>query len=77
MHTHKTPNATFHHNGDYSGDIQIMVEPQMVESVFGKVQVTIPFKDLRALVFQYLRRKMVSELEDMSDKDLEESFTAV
>lgn len=77
MHTSKTPHATFHHNGDFSGDVKMMVEPQMVEPMFGVVQVTIPFKDLRTLVFQYLRDKMIAELEGMSDKDLEESFTAV
>ena len=85
MHTTQTKNLTIHHNGDYSGDVIIQVKPEQVQHIAANTkfhipayaEVTIDFKDLRTFVFGYLRDKMISELEQMSDEDLEESFVAV
>jgi hypothetical protein len=78
MHSTKINGTRFFHNGDFSGEVKIQVQPSQVErtdwpeEVGGSVvEVEIPFDDLRGLVFQYLRRRQISALEQMDDDEFE------
>ena len=81
MHSKDFGNGiTIHHNGDYSGDVKIDV-PRGKTNTFATptnqfVEVEIPFEVLRSLVLDYLRSKTISNLESMTDYDLEEWATA-
>jgi hypothetical protein len=75
-HTTKGPDGTvFHHNGDYSGDLDIVVrrEPKMFATPEGPTAwvVSVPFADIRSLVLSYLRDKRTGELEDAEGDELE------
>jgi hypothetical protein len=71
--------TTFFHNGDYDGDVHILVRgiPGVVTDSAGIKwgELTVPFADLRELVFGYLRLKMTTALENASDDTLEQMLT--
>lgn len=54
--------TTFHHNGDYSGDI-IIQRP-------GFGEITVPFKGILQLVANYIRQERISQLEQAEPKEL-------
>lgn len=60
-----------HHNGDFSGDIKLSVEPHRVEEgmVFEGLPeyliVNVPFEVLKELVANYLRSQLISNYENM------------
>jgi hypothetical protein len=75
-HTTRAAGGTvFTHNGDYSGDVGIVVrlEPRMFATPEGPTawDVRIPFADLRELVFAYLRDRKSEWLEQCSDGEFE------
>jgi hypothetical protein len=59
--------TTFVHNGDYSGTVTVHRPCQP--------EINVPFADLRQFVLGYLRGRMISDLEDMSDATLEQALT--
>ena len=74
-HTTETAGGTvFIHNGDYSGPVQIRARKgEVLED--GRFELEVPFTDLRALVLDYLRQRMISGLESASDDTLEAMLT--
>jgi hypothetical protein len=76
MHTHKSGQGTvFLHNGDYSGDVNIISrsQPETYTRSDGKPAwgIQVPFADLRELVFAYLRDRQADWLEQADDDALE------
>ena len=75
MKTTKTQNGDlFHHYSSYIGEVSIIVKPQFVEKIDegvggGYHEITIEFDSLRELVFNYLRDKKISELENTVELD--------
>jgi len=79
-HTTKASGGTtFFHDGGYNGAVQIVVRgtPGEVTDSAGIKwgELTVPFADLRELVFGYLRLKMTTALENASDDTLEQMLT--
>lgn len=59
-HTTNAPGGTaFIHNGDYSGDVEIVA----ADKTRG---VTIPFEDLMWVVADYVRLQRISKIEEAS-----------
>jgi hypothetical protein len=81
MHTSKINETRFVHNGDFSGDIRVLVKPEQVQRLDvpmlggSVVEMEIPFDDLKGIVFEYLRRRQIAALENMSDEDFEQYLT--
>ena len=74
-HTTEAAGGTvFVHNGDYSGPVRIRARKGDVLDD-GRFELEIPFTDLRALVLDYLRQRMISGLESASDDTLEQVLT--
>jgi hypothetical protein len=70
--THTTKAAqgtTFLHNGDYSGDVQIMRGHISQGAILA-----VPFADLRELVFDYLRGLRIERVEQATDDEFERSL---
>ena len=65
MHTTDTGNFTFHHNGDFSGDVHFDVK--IGDSVY---RASIPFADIKELFAEYLRYRMLTKLETLSTDEL-------
>lgn len=63
MHATQGSRVSFHHNSDYSGDVLVIHEQTKVEMI-------IPFTDIRHLVGEYLRSRKISLLEEMSTTKL-------
>ena len=63
---HKTEGIKFRffHNGDFSGDVQIL------EIETGKVVAIVPFEDLKRLVASHVMHKRIAKLEEMNDDEL-------
>lgn len=81
MHSTEIDGVTIHHNGDFSGDVLIVVDKTNTEEYNSTgsrvmVEVSIPFKILRSLVIEQLRRKTISNFESMSDEDFVDWATA-
>jgi hypothetical protein len=75
-HTTDTDGGTvFIHNGDYSGEVTVRA-PKGMPLDDGRFELTVPFTDLRALVLDYLRQRMISGLESASDDTLEAMLTS-
>lgn len=76
-----TDKLTFMHNGDFSGDVAIVFDPEAfdveVQNFGGMVRATIklPFEDIRNLVFSYLRMKEISKLEQYTNDEFEQYLT--
>lgn len=64
--------VTFIHNGDFSGDVEIMVESHRIEQAGrapdGKpyTYVKIPFEAIEAIVAEKVRSELAAELETAS-----------
>lgn len=74
MHsTEASGGTTFHHNGDYSGDVQISVTAEITEvDLLGNGYVEVPFADLHELVLGYLAHKLGTSLKQFTPAELEE-----
>lgn len=75
MITHKTGSGrTYHHNGDFSGEVWVIATPEEVEE--GRFAdkafytVKIPTEDLIDIVGQYALGQRITELEDADPRDL-------
>ena len=60
-HTTETNKANFIHNGDYEGEIVIVV---------GDQRVTVSSEDLKSFIASWIRNEEISRIENMSDNDL-------
>ena len=82
MHSkHYDGNTIVHHNGDYSGDVTIIVpkdrsKDYILSDNSTSVGIKIPFEVFRSLTLDYLRNKTISNFESMTDDDLEEWFVS-
>jgi hypothetical protein len=70
MHTtkfKKNPEYTFHHNGDFSGDVEIVKyeETGQVSS-----RALVPFDALVSLVAKWARDVRLAKLEDASEREV-------
>jgi hypothetical protein len=66
MHTSTGPEGTkFLHNGDYSGDVEIISPDYCLGIAF-----EIPFADLKFLVAQYVEREKIRRLEDATPDEI-------
>jgi len=68
-------NTTFHFNGDYSGDVGIVVPAERVKAIRGvyvgaSIEIRVPFDDLQKLVASKIRTDLISRVEQMSDDEL-------
>lgn len=61
MHSFHGDNVVIYHNGDYSGEVTICQD---------SVEIKMNASDLIDFVAGYVRYKKISELEQMSGKDL-------
>jgi hypothetical protein len=60
MRTTEGTKVRFHHNGDFSGDVTIVDKET-------KVELDVPFEDLKALVAKYVRSERISKLDQSDD----------
>jgi hypothetical protein len=65
MRTTSYENVTFHHNGDYSGDVIIQVK-----TADGLVRADVPYAALRYLVAQEVLAHRISRLERSQPVDI-------
>ncbi len=71
MHTTVIDDHRFHHNGDYSGDVRIIVPADKVDHIDwptpadGTFQITIPFEVLAEFVGEAVRDARESRLEQL------------
>ena len=70
MHSHDTKNATFLYNGDFSGDVIIIQESDVIRKPDGLVETHVRAKDLLSLVAQYVRLEKITALENASDEEI-------
>lgn len=72
MHTTQLPSGNLaHHNGDFSGDVEFVIDTgawsdETIESLkteTDKVRVTIPFEDLVHLVASWKRDRIIEQVE--------------
>lgn len=57
--------TVFHHNGDYSGDVDIVRSTQA-----GEKFIRVPFWQLRRLVAEYIRSEKIGQIENATDREL-------
>ena len=67
MHTTQVGDITFHHNGDYSGDV--IIDAKEHNGRKGRM-VDVPFAALLQLVAEKLRMEMISAIEQMEPFEL-------
>lgn len=72
---------TFNHNGDYSGDVHLIVPAERAEvktSLYRDeyVEIDVPFEVLRNFVLDQMRSQFISEMESASYDALASWFTA-
>jgi hypothetical protein len=76
MHSTDGKEVTFHHNGDYSGDVLIVVQAHKVahyestSHTSEHYEIEIPFNDLKMLVAEYVRGEKVDRLEQAEDDEV-------
>ena len=61
MHTTTSSDVTFHHNGDFSGDIEIERGGQRMQ---------VPFDAIKDLVGEYVRSTILNGVENMKPGEL-------
>lgn len=66
MHSFKTGNTVFLHNGDFSGNVRIQT---FVDEKLDK-ESTLPYKDMKALVAQEVRQQKISKIENAEDDEI-------
>lgn len=68
-----------HHNGDYSGNVKVVLPNKIADTTLahgagpngeGMAEVHIPFEALKALIMQYVRSEMVSQIEQATNSEL-------
>lgn len=77
--------AHFHHNGDYSGNVIVVMPKELarveVQPEIGderaSVAVRIPFKALKAFMVNYLHKEALRAIEEMSPKDFEKMMIGI
>lgn len=57
-----------HHNGDWSGDVEIAVSPDQIEKVEGACFVSLPVALLLELVGRVAKAEHVSRIEGMTGR---------
>jgi hypothetical protein len=78
MHSTQGPSGQWYqHNGDFSGPIVITDLDTAINNEYGYPRIEIPFEDIRAIYLRYARSKMISELEQASDDDLEADWVGI
>lgn len=72
MHSTDYLDMTFHHNGDYSGEVLVQVPAGNVRGGFGDahVVVEVPFAALVSLVADAVRGQRIARLENMPDAEI-------
>lgn len=74
MHTFDADDdISFHHNGDFSGDVTISLPTQAAATELwndGHTTIKVPYAALEALVAERYRRAMVGALEEASAKNV-------
>lgn len=68
MHSTKIKGTTFIHNGDFSGDIEI---------VSGSKRVEVPFEDIKQIVAEQRRNLIVDYVEQASAEQIFELYNVV
>lgn len=65
MHSYDSPTSgiSYHHHGDYSGDVVVTDLDRAISSTYGYPRVEIPFEDMRSVVFNYLRSQKIQQVE--------------
>ena len=61
MHTTKTENILFIHDGDYKADIMI---------VSGEKRLTVPSEDMKAFMASWVRHKKINRLHEATDDEV-------
>jgi hypothetical protein len=77
--------AHIHHNGDYSGDVIIVMPDEIarveVTPAYGdqvpSVAVRVPFRALKAFMMNYLQKEALGVIEEMSPKDFEKMMIGI
>lgn len=78
MRTQKIGDTIFHHRLNFDGDIDIIVKPAKVGHVPSTYEVNehyvvkVPFDDIKKLVLDGLRHKIIEQLTNASDKEIEQ-----
>lgn len=71
MHTFKASKITFQHNGDYSGDIHVLVPKSVThETGLSNIRVIVPFTDILDFVLNYVQGSIIDRVENMSKRDV-------
>lgn len=64
----------FHHNGDFSGDVHVVLPASALMDPFGAgdthIRVSIPFEALKFIVAAYRHGKMQAWLDDAGTEEL-------
>lgn len=64
-------NISIAHNGDWSGDIVITVQDHLTAvDNLDQVHITLPEEAWHTLVAEYLRSRIITNIENMSDDEL-------
>lgn len=77
MKTQKLGETIFHHQLTFDGNVEIIVKPRNVGHVPATYEVTehyvvkVPFEDMKKLVLDGLRHKMIQQLTDATPKEIE------
>lgn len=76
-HRHDGKVVRFFHNGDFSGDVRMLVPPHfvsikgiVVSSAVEHVEIEIPMSDILGLVAEAVRANQIGKLEQMSVAEL-------
>lgn len=57
-HTTRVGKTVFIHNGDFSGDVELIVDKQQIQKwEHGERTVSVPFEEIKGLVAEYVRQK--------------------
>lgn len=78
MRTQKLGETIFHHQLTFEGNVEIIVKPNKVGHVPATYDVNehyvvmIPFDDIKRLVLDGLRHKMIQQLTNASDGEIEQ-----
>jgi len=75
MQTSSTKKIKYHHNGDFSGEIVLIVPEGQVEVTGGKAFVEISFDDIREIYIHYLTGSVMTRLEDLNVDEIESRIT--
>jgi hypothetical protein len=78
MHSTKINGVTIHHDGDYSGNVLLVLPADKIEEApHGQVFVEIEFDVLRKLVLNYIQGKIISKVEELDYEQLEQKLEQI